>query len=285
MKLFSSLVFVCSGLAASGSWEVTGTIDAVDGEAMQITVSHEGIPGFVEESGKLDVQVSSGDWAIAEVGRRIKGQLSEEEEHYVLSGIWPGDEDVHKTMTLINRDLMRPRIGEPRNRILQVGDKIPRFALYNQRAELITPDDWEDKLVVLNFIFTRSRVPSMCRAATTRLVELQARLRDEGFGDSVIFMSLSLDSEYDTPGISHAFMDEMGVDHSTFWLLSGSQKTLEFVRKKIGVVTSPSEKTIINHSMVTLIADREGRIFYRRPGSRWKVEDLYDRLEILLTTR
>ena len=274
----------CSPLVGE-SWNVKGTISAIDGEENRITIGHSGIKGLDFEAGNLEVNVSSGDRVIAEVGRSIKGQLTKEGDDYFLEFIWPNDSDDLKTMALINRDLTRPRIGQPKNKLLKIGDELPRFAMYNQMAQLITPDDWKGKLVVLNFIFTRSRVPTMSPATTRRLADIQARLSSEGHGDSVVFLSLSLDSEYDTPGVSYEFLDEIGVDHSSFWLLSGSKTALEFIRKKIGVVASPSEKTIINHSMVTLIADREGKIFYRKPGSRWDVEDIYGRLEILLTSR
>ena len=97
-------------------------------------------------------------------------------------------------------------------------------------------------------------------------------------------MSVSLDPEYDTPGVGYNYLEALGADHETYWLLTGSPKILKYLIDQIGLVATKSEKTILNHSMVTLIADREGKVFYRRPGSRWSVDDIYGRLEVLLTS-
>ena len=125
----------------------------------------------------------------------------------------------------------------------------------------------------------------MSPATTDRMAELQDRLAENGFTEDVRILSLSLDPDFDTPGICHIYLEKREINHDNFWMLTGDKKTLEFIRKQIGVVASPSQKTIINHSMVTLIADREGKVFYRKPGSRWDVDDIYNRLEILLKTR
>ena len=100
--------------------------------------------------------------------------------------------------------------------------------------------------------------------------------------ESVSLLSVSLDPEFDSPGTCYAYLEEKGVDHNSYWMLTGSKKTLDYLTKKIGVVSVPSVKTIINHSMVVLIVDQKGKIFQRIPGTRWKLDDVYGRLEILL---
>ncbi|MDA0348493.1 MAG: SCO family protein [Verrucomicrobia bacterium] len=282
--IFLSFTLIASILHADTRWELLGTIVAISEEKQEMILEHHGLKGFSEEPGMLNVVVSAGDLAIAEIGREVRGILTKTDETFNFSSVWPADKKVERSMMLINRDLTRPRIGQNKKGLLKTGDELPRFAMYNQLGHLITPADLEGKLVLLNFIFTRSTVQSMSHAATDRLAEIQARLIKDGHSDSVRIISLSLDPEYDTPGVNYAYLNSRGVDHDTFWLLSGSDAALTYLRKEIGVVASPSQKTIINHSMVTLIADREGKIFYRKPGSRWDVDEIYNRLEILLTS-
>ena len=286
MRLFLSLsfIFITSVLYADTSWKMSGTIVEKSEEKQELVLEHAGIKGIFEEPGRLNVIVSAGDHAIAEIGKEVRGIITKNDDIFEFSSVWPSDKKVERSMMLINRDLTRPRIGQNKKGILKTGDDLPRFAMYNQLGNLVTPDDLEGKLVLLNFIFTRSTVQSMSPAATDRLTEIQSRLIKDGHGDSVRIISLSLDPEYDTPGVSYAYLNNRGVDHDTFWLLSGSDAALTYLRKQIGLVASPSQKTIINHSMVTLIADREGKIFYRKPGSRWDVDEIYNRLEILLTS-
>ena len=228
------------------------------------------------------MEVGSGDLAIAEVGKKIRGDLVKKEDGLLLNNVWPAEETTERNMLMINRDLTRPRIGVSSKGILKRGDELPRFALYNQQGNLVTPTELEGKALVLNFIFTRGEVPSMSPATVERMAQLQHRLEEGGIADSVQLLSISLDPEFDTPGVCYEYLDQAGVDHDSYWMLTGSKKTLDFLTKKIGVVSAPSEKSIINHSMVVIVVDQEGKIFHRIPGTRWKLEDVYNRLEVLL---
>lgn len=274
--LTSTVVF------ADDSWSLSGVIsEVVEGEP-KIVITHEGIRGFREDAGKLELMVGPGDHQIARPEMAIKGRLVQKDNGLFLENIWPADPDNERSMMLTNRDLTRPRIGAVNKGILKVGDELPRFALYNQKGDLIKPEDIQGKSVVLNFIFTRSKVPSMSPASADRMADLQAKLIESGLSESVSLISLSLDPDYDTPGLCYEFLDSRQVDHDGYWMLTGSKKTLDYLTKKIGVVTAPSEKTILNHSMVLLIVDREGKIFHRIPGTRWKLDDVYNRLEVML---
>ena len=269
-------------LMAEESWPFSGTITAVSENEAKMVVIHEGVRGFAEEGGELEVAVSDGDHRIAKPDSAIKGRLVKKEGEMSLEAIWPAEPDTERSMMLINRDLTRPRIGAVSKGILKVGDELPRFAMYNQMGELITPEELRGKAIVLNFIFTRSKVPSMSPATADRMAELQDRLVEAGLAESVSLISLSLDPDYDTPGRCFEFLDKREIDHTGYWMLTGSKKTLDYLTKKIGVVTAPSEKTILNHSMVVLVIDQEGKIFHRIPGTRWKLDDVYNRLEVML---
>ncbi|MBH53250.1 MAG: hypothetical protein CMI18_02765 [Opitutaceae bacterium] len=278
-QLFIYLAAIC--LANAETWQINARIsEKLAGRS--VVIEHGVIPGLAEEAGQIEVSLTEGDYAIAEAGRQIRGTLSAEADGLKLAGIWPAELDLQQTMMLINRELTRPRLSRVGKKMLTVGDKLPRFALYNQRGKLVTPDNLKGKVVVLNFIFTRSKVPSMCPATTRRMVELQQLLIKNGFRNEVRQVSLTLDPEYDTPGICYEYLDEQGVDHDTFWLMTGPPQVLGQLTKEIGVVSTPSEKSILNHSMVTLILDKESKVFFRKPGTRWEVKDIYDRMEILL---
>lgn len=271
--------FLC--LAKAETWEIhVRIIEKLDNES--VVIEHEIIPGLAEEAGHIEVSLTAGDYAVAEVGRQVRGTLSTEPDGLKLAGLWPSEPDLEQTMMLINRELVRPRLSRVGKKMLSIGDELPRFALYNQRGKLVTPDNLKGKVVVLNFIFTRSKVPYMCPSATKRMAELQKLVIENGFRSDVRLVSLSLDPEYDTPGICYEYLDQRGVDHDTFWLLTGRPIVIGQLTKEIGVVSTPSEKSIINHSMVTLILDKESKVFFRKPGIRWEVKDIYDRLEILL---
>lgn len=269
-------------LLADGSWPFSGVIRSVNKEEPKIVAAHDGIRGFAEEAGELELIVGAGDHLIAKPESIIKGRLVEKGGVLSLENIWPAEPQAERSMMLINRDLTRPRIGAVSKGILRVGDDLPRFAMYNQLGDLITAEEFQNKAIVLNFIFTRGKVPSMSPATADRMAELQDKLEAAELADSVCLVSVSLDPEFDTPGLCYEFLDERSVDHEGYWMLTGSKKTLDYLTKQVGVVVAPSEKTILNHSMVVLVVDTQGKIFHRIPGTRWKLEDVYNRLEVML---
>ena len=56
----------------------------------------------------------------------------------------------------------------------EIGETAPSFTLYNQDGKSTAFDHFRGKRVVLNFIFTRCPLPSMCPASTTKMMALQA---------------------------------------------------------------------------------------------------------------
>ena len=222
-------------LLADESWPFSGVIRAVHEDEPILVVTHEGVRGFAEEAGELELRVARGDHQIAKPESPIKGTLVRKDGALALEAIWPAEPTAERSMMLINRDLTRPRIGAVRKGILKVGDELPRFALYNQLGKLVTPDQLENKAVVLNFIFTRSKVPSMSPATADRMAELQDKLVEAGLAESVSLVSVSLDPEFDTPGRCYQFLNQREIDHNGYWMLTGSKKTLDYHQPHLSI--------------------------------------------------
>ena len=106
--LFCTLfAFSCLSLRAAESGELVGIIKSVSEAGSRLVIGHQGISGLREEAGDLEVEVSPGDHAIAVTGRRIRGRLDLSGEIPFLTSVWPAEEKVERSMSLMNRDLTR----------------------------------------------------------------------------------------------------------------------------------------------------------------------------------
>ena len=82
-------------------------------------------------------------------------------------------------------------------------DPIPPFSFINQNNEQITNDDYQGKIYIANFMFTRC--PTICKNMTFHMVFLQGELSKY---EDVFYLSHTIDPEYDSPEILRSYLKE-----------------------------------------------------------------------------
>ena len=143
-------------------------------------------------------------------------------------------------------------------------------------AEVVAFEHFRGQRVVLNFIFTRCPVATMCPASTARMATLQRLARERGVRDLQL-VSITLDPAYDTPPVLKAYAEGRGLDAANFSFLTGPEPAIRSLLAQFGVIAEPSEN-IWKHTLATLLIDRDGKIVHRIDGSVWEPEDLLKRL-------
>ena len=159
----------------------------------------------------------------------------------------------------------------------EIGETLPTFTLLDQTGQAVAASRFRGKKVVLNFIFTRCPIATMCPAATLRMADLQKAARAAGVTDFEL-VSVSLDPEYDTPGILREYAEARGLDTSNWSFLTGPDTAVRHLLAQLGVIRE-FEGNTIKHSLATVLIDGQGRIAYRVDGSTWQVEDFVRRLK------
>ncbi len=284
ITLLGTLLLIASSSAGAKQqvWPVQGKIEWIEKNEAILGIRHDGIPGYAEDPGSLDVIVSVGDYLIAEIGRPFEAELYLVDDVPHMRTIWPKVEETEYRMGNINDELRENTLARGDDVFRKEGEYLPNFAFYDQHAKLVSMEDLKGKVTVLNFIFTRCKMANMCPAATMRMSQLQRRLISDGVMDGVRLVSITLDPDYDTPGVFFEYAKARGIDSDSFLFLGGSKDAVEDMKKQIGVIAIPSENAIIAHSMATVLIDTQGKIVFRVPGTRWFVKDFYRRVLDLL---
>ena len=94
--------------------------------------------------------------------------------------------------------------------------KVPAFSFIDQNGEMISNKDYEGKVYVLEFFFTKC--PSICPKMNANMVKLQNTFPNEkNFG----IASFSITPQSDTPEVLKAYAEQNGVTSSNWHLMTG----------------------------------------------------------------
>lgn len=105
-----------------------------------------------------------------------------------------------------------------------VWHKIKDVRLTNQfgKEVSINEGEWKDKIIIVDFFFTSC--PSICPTLTRSMKRIQD---DFNKTDTVLrFVSYTVDPVRDTAAKLKAYGDKYGINHDTWWMLTGDKKTI-----------------------------------------------------------
>lgn len=197
-------------------------------------------------------------------------------DFYALEGIRIVDTAKDQVVAAAARALKEDTTIRGRGAYREVGEAAPLFALYDQDGAVVQFDRLRGKRIVLNFIFTRCPVATMCPAATARMAALQQQAHQRKIPDLQL-ISISLDPTYDTPPVLKAYAQSRGIDTIDFSFLTGPEDAVRSLLVQFGVLAERSEN-VWKHTLATVLIDRDGRILHRVDGSAWEPEEFLQRL-------
>lgn len=280
------LVFVLGALTLSGcrpgsdeaGHVLLGEVIEVDAVRSTVLVRHDEIAGF-KAAAVSEFKVSAGDLANAVPGKQIRGRVIEHSGAVHLDRIWAADRMAEGIMDKTGRRLMEDTIIRGSGVFREVGEVIPAFALYDQTGTVVQVNRYRGRQLVLNFIYTRCPSPDMCQAATQRMIQLQQAAKEAGV-ENFELVSITLDPDYDTPGVLREYAESYGIDTSNFSFLTGPDSAIQNLMEQFGIRVDP-EVGFESHTMGTMLVDSGGTIRHRVFGSNWMVGDFLDQLKTI----
>lgn len=250
---------------------LTGQIVSVDTERSTLLIDHDEIPDYMPQM-VMEFQVSAADLANAEPGQRIRARLIEEGEGvFRLAHIWSTEDVAASQVGGSAAALREDTTIRGRSAFRSVGENLPSFALYDQTGEVVDISRFRGKYVLLNFIYTRCPIATMCPAAVNLMEAVQHDVGEAGRSDQFELISITFDPEYDTPGVLREFAEIRGIDTSNYSFMTGPESAIKDLLKQFGVLAQV-QGPMIQHTLATLLIDPQGRIIDRADGSQWDVE-------------
>jgi protein SCO1/2 len=257
-------------------FDLTGVVVSADAKRKVLVVRHSAVPGYMEAM-TMEFPVSAGDAAAAHPGELIRAQLIVDKAGSArLEQIWPDDKVSLDSIDAGARMLRQDTFSKGGSAYREVGDEVPQFVLYDQDGRVVDSARFRGTQVMVNFIYTRCPIATMCPLSTQKMAETQRLARQAGIAH-IQFVSITLDSTYDTPGILRQYADERGIDTSNFSFLTGPASAIRDLLTQFGVIAQ-FNGNILDHTLATLLIDEKGRVAWRADGSQWLPQEFVGRM-------
>ncbi|MFI5358327.1 MAG: SCO family protein [Opitutales bacterium] len=252
-------------------YPLTGEVVSVDAARKVLVVQHDEIKGFMPAM-TMEFSVSADDAAAARPGQRIRAELIPSEKgNWRLEKIWPDDKATAAAIAAQADALRQDTLIRGQSAYREVGEKIPDFALYDQEGRVVQSARFHGKQVMLNFIFSRCPVATMCPASTLKMMGTQKLAREAGV-NNLELVSITLDPAYDTPAVLKAYAAARNIDTANFSFLTGPESAIKDLLTQFGVIAE-FDGNLLKHTLSTLLVDENGRIIHRADGSAWEPAD------------
>ena len=159
--------------------------------------------------------------------------------------------------------------GQSDSRLPVIGPA-PNFTLTSQDINPVALADLRGKVVAVTFIYTEC--PDICPMLTQKMVEVQDELGAD-FGKKIVFVSISLDPEHDTPEVLKDYAEFWGAKPEGWSFLTGSLDAVRDVTRRYGVFFSKKEDGSVEHSQLTTLVDADGQMRVQYLGARFDPEE------------
>jgi protein SCO1/2 len=162
-----------------------------------------------------------------------------------------------------------PRYASQEQRLPKIAPA-PGFALTSQDGAQVALADFRGKVVAVTFIYTLCT--DTCPVLTPMMSFVQDRLGRD-FGEKIVFVSITVDPERDTPEVLKEYAQAFGADLGGWAFLTGSPATIREVTRGYGVFAAKNANGNVDHSFLTSIVDPHGILRVQYLGVRFDPEE------------
>tara|TARA_R100000149_G_C5865547_1_gene130394 strand:+ start:551 stop:1222 length:672 start_codon:yes stop_codon:yes gene_type:complete len=157
--------------------------------------------------------------------------------------------------------------------------KIADFSLTNQNGQIITQEDYKNKIYVADFFFTTCQ--TICPIMTDHMVNVQEKVKNN---PEIMLLSHTVTPDIDTVAQLKRYAQEKGVDDTKWNLVTGDKKEIYDLARKsyLAAKDTPYNEYDLIHTENFVLVDKKRRIRGFYDGTDPKaIEELMDDIEIL----
>lgn len=163
-----------------------------------------------------------------------------------------------KRLPVYNPADVNPRLVDDELRHIRSNHKVEDFVLINQNGDTITQEDYENKIYVADFFFTRCQ--TICPIMTHNMTKIQDTFAND---PEVKLLSLSVTPVMDSISVLKAYADSKGVNDAKWNITTGDKKHIyELARKSYFAVLDEGDGGIQDfiHTENFVLVDKKRQI-------------------------
>jgi len=147
----------------------------------------------------------------------------------------------------------------------------PSFTLVDEIGNSVSLSDFEDKVVILNFIFTNCQ--DVCPLHSAVIANIQEKINITAMKENVQFITITTDPGNDTSGVLKKYGESHNLDPVNWKFLTAAQSTPESTTRDLSqmynVRFEPVKDGQQMHGAVTHIIDKDGRFAAKFHGLKF----------------
>lgn len=263
-----------SGPMTTESYTVRGKVVSTDAEHGRVTLDHEAIPGFMEAMTMPYKLADPSVMSELHPGDRIAARLQIEKDK---DGEYHNERLDQIVVTAQARPDYKPTV---QYNVPSPGQQVPDFTLINQNGKTIHLKDYRGKALLITFIYTRCPLADFCPKMGRNFLSINDDLaKDKKAYANTHLLSISFDPEYDKPAVLKSYggattgkFTQERFDHWEF--AAPKPESLTEMEHFFNVGVTPGESKTLNHSLSTLLINKDGKIAAWFPGGDWNPADV-----------
>ena len=244
-------------------FDLRGKVVAVNKNEGTVTLAHEAIPGYMAAM-TMDYSIKD-KWAfdVLKPGQSLRATLVVASDRAWLEGIVVTEDAQPQNNSPAGADSARSPVGQ----------EVPDFPLVNQDGKQIHLHQYQGKVLLVTFIYTRCPLPNYCPLMSKNFEQISQAVRhDPALSTSAHLLSISIDPEYDKPAVLRAYGLECAGNPPPFdrWeFASGTPEQVRKVAEFFGLKYWTENGQIV-HALVTALIGPEGKVVKVYRGNDWQ---------------
>lgn len=256
---------------ATRVFQVKGVVQKRLGDPTQVLIDHEEIPGFMPRMIMPFRVLDPSDLEGLEPGMFVTLDFHVTDTDSWATGITPTGE----TGPITYEEKKNSR------KLLGIGDILPDHEFFDENGEPVRFSDFRGIPVALTFVFSRCPVPEYCPRMMNHFSTVREKLdSDPEAPENYRLLTISFDSENDTPEVMKAWATHFGHQPGQSWSLLSNpdSQVIDSVASLVGLRFGEANGTL-QHNLRTVVLDGNGVIQALFTDETWSVDELISELK------
>ena len=265
--------------ATAKRYSFKGRVVSVDRVGKKAKIEHDAVAGYMDAM-TMEFPIHADlVWDELKPGAELRAELvvdSAAKDPYFLDNL--------TIIAAPDPNRPAPPINE---NFAQIGQPVPDFSLTNQDGKRISIKDFRGKALAITFIYAKCPLPDYCIRMSTNFSDLANELASNAeLKNKIRLLSISFDPANDTPeklrSYGLGYLGHGAKPDFTIWQLAvGKDAEVRKIADFFGLQyeVDASDKTKINHSLITAVIGPDGKVAKIFPGNEWTPADLLKELE------
>jgi protein SCO1/2 len=163
-----------------------------------------------------------------------------------------------------------------------IGQPLPELTFVDHENREFSFGSLRGKAVAITFIYTRCPLPDFCILMSNHFSNVQKLMKQsDNVKGKWHLVTVSFDPKNDTPEVLSRYGKQYGADFNVWDFITAEKTTINAFATGFDLFVETGDGGLIDHTLRTVLLDKDGNLVMIVKGNSWTPEDLVDELKTL----